>query len=98
MSATTNMQDAIELRERELCPMQITIEPTDQVTTVNDAPCRLWNGTTDKGVACVLYVALVQVKTEESAGFNYDLSDVTRKVHAAFAKGVPAKIVHNLCP
>jgi len=85
MSASSNMRAAIDQRAAELRKaMRITIEPTGTLQTVNDAPCRVWNGITENGVSCVLYVALVQVPKVETAEFERALSEVTDKIIPVF--------------
>lgn len=41
--------------------MQITIEPTPELTHVDGAPVRRWSGVTDTGVPCDVYVRLIRV-------------------------------------
>lgn len=45
--------------------MRVQIEPTEIFVTVGNAYCRVWNGITDEGVQCFLYIAQVAVRTED---------------------------------
>ena len=45
--------------------MRIQIEPTDIFTTIGNEPVRVWNGITDEGVQCFVFVARVAVKAED---------------------------------
>ena len=39
--------------------MQLMIEATSQVTTIDGVPVRLWNGVTEGGKQCQVYVHLI---------------------------------------
>lgn len=41
--------------------MKITIESTDKITVVDGVPCRLWNGTTEAGTPCLVFVQCLGV-------------------------------------
>lgn len=41
--------------------MKLTIESTDELTQLDNATCRVWHGTTENGVPCVLYVRAIRV-------------------------------------
>jgi hypothetical protein len=41
--------------------MTINITPTATIVCVNGAECRIWTGTTDRGVPVTLYVTRLQV-------------------------------------
>jgi hypothetical protein len=55
--------------------MQITITSTGTLTEVNGALCRLWTGTTDRGVPVHVFVRAVMVKDFDklSAGDRFQL-------------------------
>jgi len=42
-------------------PMRVTITPTASIVQLNDSPCRVWTGTTERGIPVTLYVTRVQV-------------------------------------
>lgn len=57
--------------------MKITITPTGEFHTVNGVRARVWKGVTDKGVACTLYIPLVQVRRDaDNAAFEAELREV----------------------
>lgn len=57
--------------------MQIAITPTGRFTSVEGTRCRIWTGTTDKGVPCELMIAFVQVKCDEdNAEFERALREI----------------------
>ena len=41
--------------------MKIAIESTEKITTLDGQRCRVWKGTTERGIACVVFVARVSV-------------------------------------
>jgi hypothetical protein len=41
--------------------MKMTIEATDQITHLEGVPARVWKGTTEKGVACLVFVHRIAV-------------------------------------
>jgi hypothetical protein len=54
--------------------MEMTIESTDLVTTVDGGPVRLWRGTTAQGVACLVYVARLAVhEAADASQFEAEL-------------------------
>lgn len=52
--------------------MKITLESTTKIVTVNGVPCRIWEGTTERGVAIHAYVTRVAVDR------NADASELER--------------------
>jgi hypothetical protein len=51
--------------------MQILIDSTDQLTTVDGVPVRAWKGTTDDGVECMVFVHRIAVhKSQDQARFQ----------------------------
>ena len=56
--------------------MQIVIESTDQLTTLDGIPCRVWKGCTAGGVECVVFVHRVAVHKDADAGqFERELQE-----------------------
>ena len=45
--------------------MQVTIESTNQFTTIDGVTVRLWKGTTSRGVKCKVFVRLIAVRDHE---------------------------------
>jgi hypothetical protein len=54
--------------------MTITIEPTGHLVDLDGVQCRLWEGTTDQGVKCKVFVLRVAVhKDEDQSAFEHAL-------------------------
>jgi len=54
--------------------MKIEIEATDKLTTIAGVPVRLWEGVTELGVKCKVFVHLIAVhKDEDSEQFHREL-------------------------
>lgn len=54
--------------------MKLTIESTDQLTTIDGVPVRVWKGTTERGVECVVLVHRIAVhKAQDQAQFEAEL-------------------------
>ncbi len=54
--------------------LEIRIQPTDQLTQVDGVLCRVWQGVTDEGVPCMVFVRRVAVAAgEDSAAFDQAL-------------------------
>jgi len=56
--------------------MQIKLEPTDRIETVEGLPHRVWKGETDKGVPLLAWIAIVEPQThdaEQLASFENEL-------------------------
>lgn len=45
--------------------MQITIESTDQVTRIGQVPVRVWNGVTEDGTPCKVFVHRLAVRDDQ---------------------------------
>lgn len=45
--------------------MQITIESTDQVTRIDQVPVRVWNGVTEDGTPCKVFVHRLAVRDDQ---------------------------------
>ena len=57
--------------------MRIQIEATDIVTTLDGVPVRVWHGTTERGVECLVYVHRLQVREEaDRREFERDLKEM----------------------
>ena len=56
--------------------MKITIEATDQLTEMDGVPVRVWNGTTEGGVQCFVFVHRLAVHMDEDSGeFDRELKE-----------------------
>lgn len=54
--------------------MQITITSTPNLTTIDGVPVRLWEGVTERGVKCKVFVHRVAVhESEDSRQFDEEL-------------------------
>ena len=47
--------------------MKITIESTSQLTEIEDVPVRVWEGVTDRGTRCKVFVHRLAVEDEGDA-------------------------------
>lgn len=57
--------------------MQITMKPTGTFEGVNGVQCRIWEGTTDKGVPVQIFVPMIKVSATEHCGdFERELREV----------------------
>ena len=57
--------------------MRIQIEATDIVTALDGVPVRVWHGTTERGVECLVYVHRLQVREEaDRREFERDLKEM----------------------
>ncbi len=56
--------------------MELMIEATSTITTIDGVPCRIWNGTTKGGVPCKVFVHRVAVHNQDdSAEFEAELQE-----------------------
>ena len=56
--------------------MRIQIESTDLLTTMDGVPVRLWNGTTEGGVPCKVFVHRLAVAAfEDAEQFDRELAE-----------------------
>ena len=54
--------------------MELLITATDQLTHVDGVPCRVWEGHTEEGVRCLVFVHRIAVpESEDSAAFDREL-------------------------
>jgi hypothetical protein len=57
--------------------MKITIEPTQQIVTVDGFECRRWAGVTDQGSRCDVFVRRIRVaNTEDQTAFERELLEM----------------------
>ena len=63
--------------------MKIEIESTDTLTTYNGGKVREWNGTTERGIPCTVYVAGVRVHREQDCSqFEQELKEAKPPLEA----------------
>jgi hypothetical protein len=56
--------------------MKLMIESTDQLTTMDGVPVRVWRGVTDRGVRCFVFVHRLAVhKDEDATQFDLELKE-----------------------
>lgn len=57
--------------------MNMTIHSTTKIVSVNGVDCRIWEGTTERGVDVVALIPRVMCRVEDDAAeFERDLRDV----------------------
>lgn len=56
--------------------MKLQIESTDKITEMDGVPVRVWQGTTESGVPCVVFVHRIAVSNfDDSAQFDRELAE-----------------------
>jgi hypothetical protein len=56
--------------------MKLQIEATEQLTTIDGVPVRLWEGVTESGVCCKVFVHRIAVHNDEdSSQFEHELAE-----------------------
>jgi len=56
--------------------MRIQIEATEKITTIDGVPVRLWEGVTESGVKCKVFVHRIAVhKDDDSGQFDRELQE-----------------------
>lgn len=56
--------------------MRLMIESTDEITTIDGVPVRLWEGTTEDGTPCKVLVHRIAVdRAENCEQFDRELSE-----------------------
>lgn len=56
--------------------MRLLIEATDQITRVDGVEARMWEGVTDRGTRCKVFVHRIAVhESEDSAEFDRELRE-----------------------
>ena len=53
--------------------MKIKIESTDEHVTLDGVQCRVWKGTTERGVECNAFIHRLNVATGQEAEFEAEL-------------------------
>lgn len=60
-------RDPSYVRSRRNPPLKITIEATDQLTSMDGVPVRVWNGVTEHGARCLVFVHRLAVPPREDS-------------------------------
>lgn len=56
--------------------MKITAESTDKIVRINGVPARVWEGTSERGVPCLLFVTRIAVREDrDAAEFEAELTE-----------------------
>lgn len=56
--------------------MELQLRATDQITYLDGVPCRVWNGITERGVACWVFVRSLAVHDgHDSNQFEQELHE-----------------------
>lgn len=56
--------------------MKLMIEATDQLTEIDGVPARVWNGTTEGGVECKVFVHRIAVhESADASQFERELKE-----------------------
>lgn len=72
--------------------MTITVEPTTKIVHVNGLPARIWEGVTDQGTPCHLYVTLVAVAEGlNPVAFEHELE--SRRAPSPEVEALPSRLV-----
>lgn len=56
--------------------MELMIESTNTVTTVNGVPCRLWEGITPRGTPCKVFVHMIACRESDETEFAKELEEL----------------------
>ena len=78
--------------------MKITIEQTEKFTEIDGATVRVWNGVTDRGIPCTVFVRRIAVKEESDCSvFEHELRETgapTELINdAATPRVIPLKMI-----
>lgn len=56
--------------------MQLQIEATDKITTLDGVQCRYWEGVTEDGIPCKVFVHRIAVRDDnDSSKFEAELTE-----------------------
>lgn len=72
--------------------MKITIESTTKIVNANGIDCRVWEGTTERGVQVVVLVPRIAVKNRlDTSQFEAELQE--QKAPSAHAEAFPLRMI-----
>jgi len=73
----------------------ITMTPTSKIVELNGVPARIWEGTTDKGTPCVVFVTRVAVSNacppDAHAAFREALQET--KPPSVEVQAIPLRLI-----
>jgi hypothetical protein len=56
--------------------MQLQIESTDEITSMENVPVRVWRGGTESGVPCIVFIHRIAVlNSEDQSQFERELAE-----------------------
>lgn len=79
--------------------MKLLIESTDRIVQLEQAgsvtvPARIWEGTTERGVRCLVFITRVAVREDQdTAEFERDLTETPPPKAAPDVQSWPARMV-----
>jgi hypothetical protein len=68
--------------------MRLTITSTEHTATINGAECRVWEGVTDGGARCVLFVHRVAVHLDDDPA-EFEALLIKRPLPPEWPAGLP---------
>lgn len=72
--------------------MKVTLESTTKIVTFNGIECRIWEGTTERGLPIHAYIAQVAVdRAEDSSELDRDLRE--NKPPSEAVSWIPARMI-----
>lgn len=72
--------------------MQVSLESTDKVVTLNGVPARIWEGHTAKGISCHAYVTRIAVaEGDDASEFERELQE--HRVVSEELRAIPLRLV-----
>lgn len=73
--------------------MKLTLTSTERMVTINNVPCRVWEGTTADGVRCVAFVRRIAVRGDARLDeFENTLTNVPELMDVAQNAGAIAAV------
>ena len=72
--------------------MEIQIQSTTKIVTVNGVPARIWEGHTASGIPCHCYITRIAVAKElDSAEFDRELQE--HRAPSVAAEAIPLSLI-----
>ncbi len=69
--------------------MKIIIQSTDKLTTMDGVPVRVWNGVTERGVRCFVFVHRLAVAADQdTAAFEAELKEQKEPIEITHARAI----------
>lgn len=75
--------------------MRITIEPTSKIVELNGVPARIWEGRTEDGADCMVFVTRVAVSEGYPPSVHQKFQDALKETRAPSpeAQAYPLRLV-----